>query len=75
MLFTAVIATGNVALFCQIPHSKRCHMDARWAVCQGAGGGGGGGKALLHPANAVEIKPARRLLGKERPGQKREMCI
>lgn len=57
----AVIATGNVALFCQIPHSKRCHMDARWAVCQGAGGGG---TALLHPANAAEKEPARQLLEK-----------
>lgn len=37
------IATGNVALFRQIPLSKSCHMDARWAPCQG---GGGGGKAL-----------------------------
>lgn len=34
-LFMAVIAAGNVALFCQIPRSNRCHMGARWAVCQG----------------------------------------
>lgn len=34
-LFMAVIVAGNVALFCQIPRSNRCHMGARWAVCQG----------------------------------------
>lgn len=65
-LFMAVIATGSVALFCQIPRSKHHHVGARWAVCQAARGGGGGGKALLHPANAAERKPARQLLEKNR---------
>lgn len=56
----AVIATGSVALFCQIPRSKHHHVGARWAVYQAARGGGGG-KALLHPANAAERKPVRQL--------------
>lgn len=50
-LFIAMIATGNVALFCPIPQSECCHMGAIWDLCHRADQGG---KGPLRSTNNAE---------------------